>query len=359
MLRGILTARTSSKQHTSVTFTPMHTQFWSNPKSLLAASLLLLGYWLATPTLAGTLSTTVVGQLASPAVALARQAKPIEELLPDTSTKMGTQQAKGPAVPRVASGEQEKVPYGNNPLAGKYLNAGDAKLYYEVYGKGKPILLLHGGVYGYIDEFAPFIEKLSLSHQVICLATRGHGKSEMGTTPFTYRQRAEDAYKLIRHLTQDSVTVLGFSDGALAGYKLEAMYPQVVRKLIAIGAGDRPKGARKEKASYSPEGLLGQSKTFFEGRLALMPEPKRWGECLSLLNKLYNEAVLSNETFRQIKCPVLVMGGDQDAYESVEQFAKAAKAIPKSQLSIISGCGHVIFFCNFPAVWEGMRPFVQ
>ncbi len=255
--------------------------------------------------------------------------------------------------------QDDKIPYGNNPQAGRYVDVGDARLYYEVYGKGKPIVLLHGGVYGYIDEFEPLITKLSQTHQVICLATRGHGKSQVGAKPYTWQQRADDAYKLIRSLTQDSVLVLGFSDGAFAGYKLAAMYPQAVRKLIAIGAGDAPQGARKDKANYSPEMLLGQAKALFEGRKALMPEPDRWGESLSMLNKLYNDDYVSAETFEKIKCPVLVMSGDQDAYYTVDRITTVAKLVPKSQLSIIPGCHHVVFFCNFPAVWESIRPFVQ
>lgn len=81
-----------------------------------------------------------------------------------------------------------KIPYGNNPAAGKYLTVNDGtRLYYEVYGKGEPFVLLHGGVYGYIDEFEYFIPKLAERYQVICVATRGHGKSEIGKAPFTYK----------------------------------------------------------------------------------------------------------------------------------------------------------------------------
>lgn len=78
------------------------------------------------------------------------------------------------------SQERQHVPYGNYPEAGHYVQAGDARLYYEVYGKGEPIVLLHGGIMGYIDEMAGFIEKLKPDYQVIAMATRGHGKSEIG-----------------------------------------------------------------------------------------------------------------------------------------------------------------------------------
>ena len=253
----------------------------------------------------------------------------------------------------------QAIPYGNNPEAGHYFNAGDAKLYYEIYGKGKPIVLLHGGVYGYIDEFAPFIEKLSENFQVICIGTRGHGKSEIGHTPFTYNQRAEDAYKVIRSITTDSVTVLGFSDGAFAGLKLAALHPELVKRLIAIGAGDYPKNRKTEKYNYTPEGLMKSDSAFFAGRVALMPEPKRWKECLAMLNKMYNEDYVSTETFSVIKCPTLIMNGDRDGDNSLDAVVKCSKSIHDSQLAIIAGCWHVVFFCNFPAVWDTINPFLK
>jgi pimeloyl-ACP methyl ester carboxylesterase len=73
-----------------------------------------------------------------------------------------------------------QIPFGNNPATGGYFNTGDAKIYYEVYGSGKPVVLLHGGIYGYIDEFEKLIPVLSQRYQVIAIATRGHGRSELG-----------------------------------------------------------------------------------------------------------------------------------------------------------------------------------
>lgn len=250
-----------------------------------------------------------------------------------------------------------QVPYGNNPAAGKYFNVGDAKLYYEIYGTGAPIVLLHGGVYGGIDEFEPFIEQLKEKFQVICIGTRGHGKSEMGKGPFTWQQRADDAYKVIRSITKDSVAVLGFSDGGYSAYKLAASYPAVVKKIIVIGAADRPKG-RAEKVNYSKDILLGQAKEYFESRLKIMPQPERWNECLGYLNKLYNDEVLSTETFSKIKCPALVMGGDRDGGHPIEGLTTAHREIKGSQLSIIPNCGHVVFYCNFPSLWEAIKPFL-
>ena len=90
-----------------------------------------------------------------------------------------------------------------------------------------------------------------------------------------------------------------------------------------------------------------------------MPEPKRWNESLQMLNKLYNNEIISTETFQKIKCPVLVMSGDRDEYVQIDKAVSAYKQIKGSMLSVIPGCGHVIFFCNFPAVWEAMQEFVM
>lgn len=251
----------------------------------------------------------------------------------------------------------QSIPYGNNPAAGHYVDAGGVNLYYEIYGKGQPLVMLHGGIYGYIDEFSQLIPKLAEKYMVICIATRGHGKSGIGKEPFTWRQRAEDAFKVVRSITSDSVVVVGFSDGGHAGLALAAYHPELVKRLVAMGAGDAPAGHPKDD-NYSPARLMRVDSAFFAGRLRLMPEPARWGEMLEWCNHLYNVENISVETFSRIKCPVLLMAGDRDGYNSIDRMVACAKAIPDHQLAIIPGCDHLIFFCNFPAVWEAMSPFV-
>lgn len=264
-----------------------------------------------------------------------------------------------PKVEKRIPGNGAKINYGNNPAAGNYVDVGDAKLYYEVYGSGQPFVLLHGGVYGYIDEFEPFIKSLSGTYKVICIATRGHGKSEMGKTTYSWKQRVDDIYTAIKQLTNEPVTVLGFSDGAYTGFKLAAQHPEMVKKLIAIGAGDRPKTNKPEKLNYTPEGLIRDAKDFFEARLALMPEPARWGESLNMLNDLYNKEYISRETYSRIECPTLIMGGDRDEYHSVQSLQVVQTMISRSQLSIINGCGHVVFFCNWDSVWSTVNNFLE
>lgn len=133
----------------------------------------------------------------------------------------------------IAQSIYAQVPYGNNPAAGKYFNTGDANIYYEVYGSGRPLVLLHGGISGYISDFDSIIPELSKKYMVIAIATRGMGKSELGHQPLSYGLMAKDAYKVTRHVTPGSVILIGFSDGADQAYYVAADHPEAVKKLIA------------------------------------------------------------------------------------------------------------------------------
>ncbi|MFT4031164.1 MAG: alpha/beta hydrolase [Siphonobacter sp.] len=258
---------------------------------------------------------------------------------------------------------QSSIPYGNNPNTGRYHNVGDANLYYEIYGRGKPIVLLHGGLFGYIDEYEFLIPKLAEDHQVIAIATRGHGKSELGHKKFTYAQLAEDAYQVIRSITSDSVCVIGFSDGGIAGYNLAARHPELVRKLIAIGAPRRPADrtlSLQEEGKMTVEQLEKKYPDFVKSRRAIMPEPTRWAEFLDRLDEMWNlPTFITDRALQQLTCPVLVLAGDHDPYFRLEKLIETFRLLPKGQLACVPGCGHVVLYCNFPAVWEDISSFIN
>lgn len=250
-----------------------------------------------------------------------------------------------------------QIPYGNNPQAGHYVQAKDAKIYYEVYGSGQPIFLLHGGLMGSIDEMTEFIDNLKPSYQVIAIATRGHGKSEIGNAPITYELKANDVMAVVNAVAKDSVTILGFSDGAYTGYKVASMYPKRVKKMIAIGAGEQLPGLRKVVA-FTKE-TVDLNSEFWKQKLGLMPQPERLEEFWINMASFYNSMTASKELFFTIKCPVLVMSGEIDRNAPLPTVISAYNMIPKSQLSIIPNAGHVVFMENFPAVWESIVPFLN
>lgn len=253
---------------------------------------------------------------------------------------------------------QGTVAYGNNALAGHYITSGDAKIYYEVYGKGSPVLLLHGGIFGSTFEMYHFIDSLKVKHQVIAVSTRGHGKSELGNQPHTYQLKAKDAVAILNAVTKDSATVIGFSDGGYTGYMLASLYPAKVKKLVVVGAGERHPGDTPN--TITVEQAFQLDKPFWDQQLALMPDPKRLPELFARVQDEFNTKLVADEKlFGTIQCPVLVMVGDHDNFVSVEHAANAARFIPKGQLSVIPGAGHGAFLDKWPVAWSTVNYFLQ
>ena len=252
-----------------------------------------------------------------------------------------------------------EIQYGDNAKAGHYVNAGDAKIYYEVYGKGQPLVMLHGGILGATYDFAQLIDSLSKGFQVIAISTRGHGKSELGTTPFSYKQRANDALSVIKAVTKTSVIVFGFSDGGYTGYELASMYPQKIKKLIVVGASER-NPSMSFQLTFTLDAAFKIDSEFINNRRSLMPEPQRLKEVFSTVSDFYrNHLVVDSALLSTIKCPVLIMAGDHDPFNSVQQVVNAAKMLPNSALAIIPNATHAAFADNFPAVWGCIVPFLK
>ena len=128
-----------------------------------------------------------------------------------------------------------KIPYGDNQEAGKYLNINGINLYYETYGKGEPLLLIHGNG-GSIINMGYQIEYFSNKYKVIIPDCRGRGKSELNTDSLTYEQITSDLIMLLDTLGIDSCDVIGWSDGGIIGLLMGINHPNKTKKIIAMGA---------------------------------------------------------------------------------------------------------------------------
>ncbi len=230
--------------------------------------------------------------------------------------------------------------YGDNDSTGKSATVNGIKIYYEEYGQGQPLLLLHGNSES-INSFRLQIPELSKSYHVYAIDTRGHGKSEDDGKIYTYDLFADDMNALLDYLQLDSVNVLGWSDGGNTGLIMAMKYPKKVKKLITMGAVifiDKTvvdkwvfKILKKEKKELAKD-----SSSFSKSRLRrielLLTEPKH-----------------TFEEMRQISCPVLVMAGEKDIVR--EEHSKGIAAnIPTATLMIVSKATH-----EFP--WEDAPAF--
>lgn len=251
------------------------------------------------------------------------------------------------------------VQYGNNPSAGHYVQADDAKIYYETYGEGSPIVMLHGGGVGCTYEWGEMIDSLSKTNTIIAVSTRGHGKSEIGTEPISYEQRAKDVYAVIQDaIPGQTTTIMGFSDGGYTAYKVASLYPEIINKIITIGAGEIKPETRKFQLA-TVDYMKKIDPDFMETQTAIMPEPGRLQEYWNEFYAFYNNLTVSKELFMSLQCPVLVMAGEVDPNAPLTTIIAAYQMIPNSQLAIIANAGHGCFIDNFAAVWANIVPFLN
>ncbi|MEQ5808937.1 alpha/beta hydrolase [Alteromonas sp. NFXS44] len=253
------------------------------------------------------------------------------------------------------------TPYGNNTKAGHYVQSGDAKIYYEVYGSGKPVVLLHGGVVGSMAEMGQFADKLKESHLVIMVNTRGHGKSDIGTVLPSYKQKAKDLHEVFSALNISEADVIGFSDGAYTGYQFAADYPQKINKLVAIGAGEWAKGfvqgGRKDR-NTPLQAVIDLDPRFWAEQAEIRPQQDRMAEWYKQANQQYDQTTVSESLFKKIHTPVLVLAGEKDMNAPLDTVITAYKMLPNAQLAIIPGAPHPVFVVNFDAVWASIAPFL-
>lgn len=162
--------------------------------------------------------------------------------------------------------------------AGNYASVNGLKMYYEIHGQGKPLVLLHGAFNTIGLAFGQLIPELSKSRKVIAVELQGHGRTADIDRPFSFEAMADDVAALLKQLKEDSADILGYSMGGATAIQLVIRHPQVVRKMIVISAAYKYEGWSPETRAIlpmlSPEMFEGTPlKTDYD---SLAPDPKNW-----------------------------------------------------------------------------------
>jgi len=213
-------------------------------------------------------------------------------------------------------------------------------------------VLLHGGEYGYIDEFGELIGAMSKRRTVIAIATRGYGRSERGTLPLSHRQFAQDAMAVIENVfpNGEKVDVLGFSEGAVTSYVLASAHPERIHRLIAIGGPMGGYGSTLqsiEAEPMTPERMQKEVPGLVAARKKVMARPELWEPLIRELEQMYRApASVKQEEVRSIQAPTLIMAGDRDQYNRLDHLIDIYRLLPRGQLALIPGCGHVVLDCK-------------
>ena len=238
---------------------------------------------------------------------------------------------------------QGQIKYGSNK--GKFITINGTKTYYEEYGKGIPLLMLHGGL-GDISDFEKVIPNLSKKFRVIIPDAPGLGRSEYADSLLSYQLLADYNSKLIDQLKLDSIYVIGWSDGANTALILAKNRPEKVKKLIISGANYKLNGFTKEGLE---ECKMVADTTFVKNELKHWIKhyqklsSKDWKRYISELGQMwFKEEYFPKSDLEAIKIPTLIIYGDRDMY-TLEHGIEIRNAISNSQFCVIPNCSHEVF----------------
>lgn len=220
--------------------------------------------------------------------------------------------------------------YGNNDSTGHFITANGIKLYYETYGQGQPLLLLHGNSCS-ISLFEKQIPDFSKQYQVIAVDTRGQGRSGEDGKTYSYDLFAEDMNAFLDSLHLDSVYIFGWSDGGNTGLIMAMNYPRKVRRLAAMGANVFIDHTVVDDSVYR---ILRKEQRELKHDTDYQSANRN-----RLIILLLTEPRHSFDQLQTIHCPVLVMAGQYDIVKD-EHTRQIAAHIQGSRLVIFPGGTH-------------------
>jgi pimeloyl-ACP methyl ester carboxylesterase len=226
----------------------------------------------------------------------------------------------------------DKTKYGDNVKAGKYVMIRGYRTYYETYGTGMPMLLIHGNG-GSIASFKNQIPYFSKDYHVIAVDSRSQGRSIDDNDSLSFEMMADDLNGLLDTLHVDSCYVLGWSDGGINGLLLAMRHPGRVKKLAVTGANLWPDSTAIEPGSVRED--MEEYNSLKDKTLTSSAKHD-----FKLLRLDCVEPHITTGQLNKITCPVLVIGGDHDLIRPAHTML-IAQSIAESYLWILPNSGHV------------------
>ncbi|MBL4659282.1 MAG: alpha/beta hydrolase [Alcanivoracaceae bacterium] len=207
-------------------------------------------------------------------------------------------------------------------------------IYYEVYGQGEPLFLLHGYTLS-SKSWLPYVNDFDKEYEVYLIDLTGHGKSEAFKEDLSIKAVAEDLNSLIEYLKLEKIKAIGFSFGGDTLYQLALINPTLIESMITIGA----------VGTWTVKDFPEYQKAFtFENRANfpwLISNHGTDKKIKALMQQFNNYVVkVSNEELQSIKPEVLIMIGDDDEGMDLEEVARVKKNLPQSDLWILPNVAH-------------------
>jgi pimeloyl-ACP methyl ester carboxylesterase len=232
---------------------------------------------------------------------------------------------------------------------GQYVEVNGLKMYHEVHGQGKPLVLLHGA-FGTAEGWGQILPALSKQRRVIVIEQQGHGHTPDRDAPLSFDQMADDTAALLRKPDVTAAEVFGYSNGGMVGLRLAMKHPELVGKLAILGSN-----TASVKAAYEPESygqFMSLPDNFAPAVLKApydraAPDKSKWPVLVQKIKALGRDFQgFPADDVRAIKAPTLIMQGDRDGVKP-EHAVEMMRLIPNSQLAVFPGGDHFVL-CTRP-----------
>ena len=243
---------------------------------------------------------------------------------------------------------KNQIDYGSNPTASKYVDVNDIKVYYEVYGEGEPLLLLHGNS-GSIENFIYQIPELSKHFKVIAVDSRAQGRTSDSDQEITYALMASDMSELIDKLNLGRVNVVGWSDGGNIGLELAFAHPEKVLKVVTFGANYTYENWMAPADSVvmdTNDPLIIKTSDMMKRYSTAMERLSSDTQRIPIIKKKLEDLMgkypnFTPDQLKTINVPFLIVAGDHDVI-SLDQTIALFTNLPKSQLFIVPHASHIV-----------------
>src|ERR1700744_302616 len=247
-----------------------------------------------------------------------------------------------------SNGQQSK------PASSGYAPVNGIKVYYEVYGEGKPLVLVHGAFMTIEGNWGQLIPELSKTRKVIAIEMQGHGHTPFSERKLDLATLASDVVGVMDYLKVDSADVAGYSMGGSVAYQLTIQNPKRVRKLVIISSTYKSTGWRPEVTNafknFKPEFFSNSPmKTAYD---AVAPDKTKWTKFLEQMIAFAGMPFdMGDSNIAKITSPVLIISGDNDGLDKIELMktyqllgggvSAELAPMPKSHLAVVPSQGHV------------------
>ena len=239
------------------------------------------------------------------------------------------------------------------PVSSGYADVNGLKMYYEVYGEGKPLVLIHGSYMNIISNWSAIIPRLSKNRRVIVAEMQGHGRTRDIERKFSYEAMADDVSSLLKHLKVDSADILGYSMGGGIAFQFAIRHPEQLRRLVILSGTYAHDGwwpdVEASFSTFTPEMFLNTPiKKQYD---SLGNDPAKFAEFINKVISIDTRSYDWSKEVKNIQAPILMAIGDADGvrYEHALELFRAKgggkmgdlHGLPRSRLAILPGTTHI------------------